>query len=79
MKEGYIVWNLTSWGDGYEIFGVYRTREKAQRIREKIKKCRYGDMTEEEINDYERSNGDCLMISYFKDTNGKTYSVKEDC
>lgn len=79
MKEGYIVWNLTSWGDGYEIFGVYRTREKAQRIMERIKKCRYGDMTEEEIRDYQRSNGDCIAIAHFVDTNGKTYSVKEDC
>ena len=78
MKEGYIVWNQTSWGDGYEIFGVYRTREKARRIMEKIKKSRYEDMTQEEISDYELSHGDGLTITHFEDTNGKTYSVKED-
>ena len=77
MREGYIVWNQTSWGDGYEFFGVYRTLEKAQRVMEKIKKARYGDMTQEEIYDYEAMNGDGLTISYFKDTNGKTYSVVE--
>ena len=77
MKEGYIVWNQTTWGDGYEIFGVYRTLEKAKKVMEKIKKSRYEDMTQEEIDDYETSNGDALTISYFRDTNGKTYSVKE--
>ena len=48
MKEGYIVWNLTNCGDGYEFFGVYKSYEKALKcfrrvVRERYGKCPKGD------------------------------------
>lgn len=78
MKEGYIVWNSMSYGDGHEFFGVYRTREKAERMLKKIKKARYGKMTEDEIDRWEIENGAEVHITYFSDTNGETYSIEEE-
>lgn len=76
MNKGYIVWNLSNHDDGYEIFGVYRTYEKAERIYQKIIKARYGNMTEDQILDYETHHGDSIRITPFVDTNGKTYTIQ---
>lgn len=44
MKKGYIVWNQTTHDEGFEFFGVYRTREQAnKRLREVVKK-RFGKL-----------------------------------
>ena len=44
MKKGFIVWNQTTYDDGFEFFGVYRTREQAnKRLREVVKK-RFGKL-----------------------------------
>lgn len=48
MKEGYIVWNLTTYGEGYQIFGVYRTREKAEKVYNKIMKEIGDTLTDED-------------------------------
>lgn len=44
MAGGYIVWNLTNYNDGYEIFGVYRTREAAEKQFKKVLKNRFGKL-----------------------------------
>ena len=77
MREGYIVCNLTSYDTGYEIFGVYRTRQKAEYILKKIKKARYGNMTEAEISEWELENGASIGIIRFEDSGGKTYNINE--
>lgn len=77
MKEGYIVWNQTSYGDGFEFFGVYRTLQKAEYMLKKIKKARYGEMTEDEIDEWELTTAACIMITHFTDSNGKTFNIKE--
>lgn len=44
MKKGFIVWNQTTYGEGFEFFGVYRTREQAnERLCEVVKK-RFGKL-----------------------------------
>lgn len=40
MKEGYIVLNQTNYGDGLEIFGVYRKKKSAEiKLRKVIKQA----------------------------------------
>ena len=73
MKEGYIVWNLTNYGDGYEFFGVYKSYKKALKcfrriVRERYGKCPRGDYSE--ISDWlcEIDNGgDSFRITLFKE------------
>ena len=36
MKEMYIVWNLTNYGDGYEFFGICETLKEADKLYSKI-------------------------------------------
>ena len=42
MKEGYIVWNQTAYGDGFEFFGVYKSRKAAERQLRKVIRNRFG-------------------------------------
>lgn len=42
MKEGYIVWNQTNYGYGYEFFGVYKSKKKAERMLRKVIRDRFG-------------------------------------
>lgn len=66
MKQGYAVINLTNYGDGLEIFGVYRSMEKAERVLKKVKRERFGNISEEEINEQEIQNGESYCIKYFE-------------
>ena len=66
MKNGYAVINLTVYSDGLEIFGVYRSREKAERVLKKVKRERFGNMSEDEILEEEVMNGDSYMIWSFE-------------
>lgn len=76
MKEGYIVWNQTCYGDGYEFFGVYKTFNKALKefrkiVRAEFGKCplKYGD-----IIDFLIDNGheeDSYKITYFNNKEGE--------
>lgn len=66
MKNGYAVINLTVYSDGLEIFGVYRSREKAERVLKKVKRERFGNMSEDEILEQEVMNGDSYMIWSFE-------------
>lgn len=42
MKQGYIVWNQTTYGDGYEVFGVFKTEAEAEKHLDKVFKTRFG-------------------------------------
>ena len=42
MKEGYIACNMTNFGDGFEIFGVYRKEKYAQARLKKVIRTRFG-------------------------------------
>lgn len=78
MKQGYIVWNQTNYGTGYEFFGVYRSYEQAFRQFRKVIRKRYGKCpqgTYEEISDWVIDNtgldcGDNIMISNFNNNEG---------
>lgn len=70
MKQGYIVLNQTEYGDGIEVFGVYRSLEKAEKVLARIIKKRFGDMSEEERMDYEVSHGESYKILAFAENNG---------
>lgn len=75
MKDGYIVWNLTTYGSGYEFYGVYKSREQAEKaLREWIKE-KYGvdlkpDYEQQllELEDKYSNNGtlDSHRITYFR-------------
>lgn len=67
MKQGYAVINLTTYDDGLEIFGVYRSYEKAERVLKRVKRERFGNMSEEEINEQEIQNGESYYIKYFEE------------
>lgn len=66
MKQGYAVINLTTYDDGLEIFGVYRSMEKAERVLKKVRRERFGNASEEEINEQEMQNGESYCIKYFE-------------
>lgn len=42
MKQGYIVWNQTSYDKGYEFFGVYKSKKAAERQLRKVIRNRFG-------------------------------------
>ena len=71
MKQGYIVWNQTCYGEGFEFFGVYRTREQAEKCFRRIMKQRFGkrNITEDELSELEMENGgeDSYQITYFEE------------
>lgn len=48
-KELYLVWNMTNYGDGYEMLGAYTTKEKATRAYNREMKKRYGTTDEDEL------------------------------
>ena len=63
MKEGYIVWNESI--SGSEFFGVYRSLPKAERVLKRVKRLKYGKMTDEEIANDEGEYGESLKITAF--------------
>ena len=68
MKKGFIVWNMTNYGDGYEVFGVFRSYQEAAKHLRRVFKRRYGKdyykLTDEEI--FEIENGeDSYKITSF--------------
>ena len=75
MKEYYIVWNQTNYGDGFEFFGVHRRWESALRQYRKVVKNRYGRCPRayDDIIDFLAENenyDDDLRITYFKENDG---------
>lgn len=42
MKSGWIVWNQTSYGTGFEFYGVYRKRQDAEKALRRWLRERYG-------------------------------------
>lgn len=42
MKKGFIVWNMTSYGDGFEFFGAFRSRKEAEKCLRRVLKKRFG-------------------------------------
>ena len=42
MKQGYIVWNQTTYDTGYEFFGVYKSKKAADRQLRKVIRNRFG-------------------------------------
>ena len=76
MKEGYIVWNLTNYGDGYEFYGVFRSKEQAEAHLRKVLKARYGKLPkdEDELLEWEDNVNGCLdshRIDYFCKNKGE--------
>lgn len=66
MKRGFIVWNQTNYGDGFEFFGVFRSRKEAEKCLRRVLRERFGrvpkDMDELiELEGMENSYG----ITYF--------------
>ena len=76
MKEGYIVWNETNYGDGYEFFGVFRTRKQAEKAMRKVAKARLGRCPRDydkmlEALEGEEDMGDSYKITYFSRNDGE--------
>lgn len=67
MKQGYAVINLSVNGDGLEIFGVYRSYERAERALKRVRRARFGNMSEDEMNEQELLDGDYYCIKYFEE------------
>lgn len=65
MKEGYIVWNQTNYGEGFEVFGVFRTYEAAKKCYKKVIRDRYGNQSEDEIAEAQLIEGDHIIITHF--------------
>lgn len=61
----YLVWNEIT-DNQAEFYGVSEEITKAEKILEKVKKEKYPNMTEKEIEDYEIHNGESLKITYFE-------------
>lgn len=60
----YIVWNETNYGLGYEFFGVYKTRQKAEKVLAKILKERYGKTEiDDDVLAQEAEDGDNYLIT----------------
>lgn len=72
MKEGYIVWNQSNYGN--EFFGVYRTWDAAFKQFKKIIRARFGKCPRGSYNDIQswlidneiEDGDDSINISYFK-------------
>lgn len=77
MKEGFIVANLTNYGDGIEVFGVYKNRKRAERQLRKVVRARYGKCPRilDKLSDYGQPNGpdtgDSYQLVYFKENGGE--------
>lgn len=78
MKEGYIVWNLTNYGDGFEFYGVYKSEKKALKQLRRVIRTRYGKCPRaySDIMDfvYDKEGGDMgdsYRIDYFNENNGE--------
>lgn len=66
MKRGWIVWNQTTYGTGFEFFGAYRTRKQAnERLCEVVKK-RFGKLPKDwnELIEWE-GDEDSYNITHF--------------
>lgn len=50
-KKLYLVWNMTNYGDGYEMLGAYTTLEKATRAYNREMKRRYKTTDPDELFD----------------------------
>ena len=54
----YLVWNMTTYGNGFEHLGLYNTLADAEKAYDKEMKKRYGTTNEEKLWDlWEDSNG----------------------
>lgn len=51
MKQAYLIWNLTNYGDGFEMLGAYPTRAKAEKAYRAEMKKRYGTTDEDKLFD----------------------------
>lgn len=83
MKEGYIVWNQTNYGDGYEFFGVYRSEEKAIKQLRKVVRNRFGKCPRkyEDIMYFVADvadDGDSFGIDYFCENDGQDLKMRRD-
>lgn len=56
MKKGYAVVNVSTCNTGCEIYGVYRTLEKAEKVLKKVEKKFKDEFTDE----------DSLRVIYFE-------------
>lgn len=45
----YLVWNMTTYGNGFEHLGLYNTRASAEKAYNKEMKKRYGTTDEEKL------------------------------
>lgn len=45
--EGYLVWNLTNYNEGFEMLGVYTTLDKAKKAYKSEMQSRYGTTDED--------------------------------
>lgn len=73
MQKGFIVWNETNYGQGFEFFGVYRTYDRAFKQLKKIIKAREGIVvkTPDDLDDFYLENNDyenSYRITYFSET-----------
>lgn len=45
----YLVWNMTNYGDGYEFYGLYNTKENAKKAYDKHMKELFGTTDKDEL------------------------------
>ena len=69
MKDGYIVANLTNYGSGIEIFGVYKSEAKAKKQLRKVIRTRYGSCPRD-LSCLEIDEDDSYQVIYFEENNG---------
>ena len=63
IKQGYIALNQCSWGDGFEIYGVFTSKKEAEaRLREVIK-SRFASRKEKE--EAEHEYGESYKVIWF--------------
>lgn len=62
----YLVWNITTYGNGFEHLGLYNTRANAEKAYNKEMKKRYGTTNEEKLwdlwEDADMGRADCWRI-----------------
>ena len=71
MKGGYLVWNQSNYDEGFEIFGVYRTREAAEKQFKKVLKNKFGKVpknTEELLKWEDEACGDTGCLDSYRIT-----------
>lgn len=56
MKQGYILWNQTTCGTTIPIYGVFGSKEKAEKAYKKLMKTIKDELTDE----------DSIRITYFE-------------